>query len=411
MEASMEMSPSLTLEQLREQLATFVTDPYPVYQQMRDQTPTEFVFLPAGVVPGLDESYKAWALMKYTDVYSALRDHDTFSSARNPLVEKGIFPRLVLIADDPPRHTRFRRLVNKAFTLKRVEALEPWITQVANEQLRETGRGEVDVVQSYTIPLPVKVIARLLGIPGEEYPTFKRWSDTFISALISISMEERMKNTQEMIAYFGQMAAARRTHGADDLITALVEAEVDGESLDEWEILGFCILLLIAGNETTTNLMGNILNVLVERPDLWQRLREDRSLVETVIEETLRYESPVQQLFRVATRDVEVSGVKIAEGDMVMVFFGAANRDPLEFPNPDEFRLDRDLRNHVSFGMGIHYCLGAPLARAEARISLNAFLDRFPVLQRGQAPAIRQTASPIVFGFQQLPLVLDGGQR
>ena len=411
MEASMEMSPSLTLEQLREQLATFVTDPYPVYQQMRDQTPTEFVFLPAGVVPGLDESYKAWALMKYTDVYSALRDHDTFSSARNPLVEKGIFPRLVLIADDPPRHTRFRRLVNKAFTLKRVEALEPWITQVANEQLRETGRGEVDIVQSYTIPLPVKVIARLLGIPGEEYPTFKRWSDTFISALISISMEERMKNTQEMIAYFGQMAAARRTHGADDLITALVEAEVDGESLDEWEILGFCILLLIAGNETTTNLMGNILNVLVERPDLWQRLREDRSLVETVIEETLRYESPVQQLFRVATRDVEVSGVKIAEGDMVMVFFGAANRDPLEFPNPDEFRLDRDLRNHVSFGMGIHYCLGAPLARAEARISLNAFLDRFPVLQRGQAPAIRQTASPIVFGFQQLPLVLDGGQR
>jgi cytochrome P450 len=409
METSLEMGPSLTLEQMREQLATFVTDPYPVYQQMRDQTPMEFVFLPAGVVPGLDEPLKAWALMKYADVYNALRDHDTFSSARNPLIEKGIFPRLVLIANDPPRHTRFRRLVNKAFTLKRVEALEPWITQVANEQLHEMGRGEVDVVQSYTIPLPVKVIARLLGIPGEEYPTFKRWSDTFISALISISMEERMKNTQEMVAYFGQMAAARRAHGAEDLITALVESEVDGESLEEWEILGFCILLLIAGNETTTNLMGNMLNVLVERPDLWQRLREDRSLVETVIEETLRYESPVQQLFRVATRDVEVSGVKIAEGEMVAVFFGAANRDPREFPRPDEFRLDRDLRNHVSFGMGIHYCLGAPLARAEARISLNAFLDRFPVLKHGEAPAVRQTASPIIFGFQQFPLVLDGG--
>ncbi len=411
METILEMGPSLTLEQMREQLATFVTDPYPVYQQMRDQTPTELIFLPAGVVPGLDEPLKAWALMKYADVYNALRDHDTFSSARNPLVEKGIFPRLVLIADDPPRHTRFRRLVNKAFTLKRVEALEPWITKVANEQLDEMGTGEVDVVQSYTIPLPVKVIARLLGIPGEEYPTFKRWSDAFISALISITLEERMRNTQEMVAYFGKIAAARRAHGAEDLITALVEAEVEGESLEEWEILGFCMLLLIAGNETTTNLMSNMLNLLVDRPDLWQRLREDRGLVETIIEETLRYESPVQQLLRVATRDVEVSGVKIPEGEMVAVFFGAANRDPQEFPNPDEFRLDRDLRNHVSFGMGIHYCLGAPLARAEARILLNAFLDRFPVITHGEAQAVRQTQSPIVFGFQQLPLVLSAGGK
>jgi len=407
----MDTPAALSLEELRSGLATFLTDPYPTYREMRDQSPTLMEFVPGGIVPGLDEPIKAWALMKYDDVYSALRDHETFSSARNPFVEKGFFPQLVLIMDDPPRHTRFRRLVNKAFTLKRVEALEPWIKTIANELLDEIGAGETDIVQSYTIPLPVKIIARLMGIPGDDYSTFKRWSDTFISSLISISLEERMRNTMEMAEYFGKIAAARRAHGADDLISALVEAEIDGESLQDWEILGFCILLLIAGNETTTNLMGNMLNILTDRPELWRRLREDRSLVEPVIEETLRYESPVQQLLRTTTKEVTLSGVTIPANDLVAVFFGAANRDPKEFPNPDEFRLDRDLRNHVSFGVGIHYCLGAPLARAEAKISLNAFLDRFPTLQHGRAPAVRQSQSPVVFGFERLPLMLETGGR
>jgi len=383
-----------------------LSDPYPIYHQLRDRTPLSYIHIPGGLFPGIEEPIRAWALMKYSDVYGVLRDHETFSSARNPLIEKGVFPPLALITDDPPRHTRFRRLVNKAFTLKRIEALEPWITGVAHELLGEVDSREVELVSSYTIPLPVKVIAHLLGIPGEEYPTFKRWSDAFISSLVTTSQEERMMNTQEMVAYFGQMAAARRAHGAEDLITALVEAEIEGESLEDWEILGFCILLLIAGNETTTNLIGNMLNLLVDRPDLWRRLREDRNLVEPVIEETLRYEGPVRMLTRTTNRPVEISGVSIPEGELLGVFFGAANRDPTEFPNPDEFRLDRDLRNHVAFGMGIHYCLGAPLARAEAKITLNTFLDRFPSLTRGAASALRQTASPIVFGFQELPLVL-----
>ncbi len=397
----------LSIEQLRGDLATFLIDPYPTYQEMRDQSPVLMEFIPGGIVPGLNESLKAWALMKHDDVYAALRDHDTFSSAHNPFVEKGFFPQLVLIMDDPPRHTRFRRLVNKAFTLRRVEALEPWITTVAYELLDEIGAGETDIVQSYTIPLPVKVIARLLGIPGDDYPTFKHWSDTFISSLISISLEDRMKNTMEMVEYFGKIAAARRSQGAEDLITALVEAEIEGESLQDWEILGFCILLLIAGNETTTNLMSNMLNILADRPELWQRLRQDRSLVEPVIEETLRYESPVQQLLRTTTKEATLSGITIPANELVAVFFGAANRDPKEFPNPDEFRLDRDLRNHVSFGVGIHYCLGASLARAEAKISLNAFLDRFSTITHGAAPAVRQSQSPVVFGFERLPLSLN----
>jgi cytochrome P450 len=348
-------------------------------------------------------------LLKYEDVYGALRDHDTFVSGRNPRAGKAA-PKLTLLQDDPPRHTRFRRLVNKTFTLKRIEALTPWISSVANELLGKIGTAETDIVPSYTMPLPMLVIARLLGIPGEEYVTFRRWSEALLAAT-AMPPEERAKSNQEMMAYFGRMAAARRAQGAEDLITALVEAEVEGESLEDWEILGFCVLLLIAGNETTTNLLSNVLKLLADRPALWQQLREDRSLVEPVIEETLRYESPVQRLARQTTREVEVSEVRIPEGAEVWLFYGAANRDPSAFPNPDEFRLDRDLRNHVAFGAGIHYCLGAPLARAEAIITLNTFLDRFPVLKRGTAPVVRQTGAFAMFGFQQLPLVLASARQ
>jgi cytochrome P450 len=381
-----------------------IADPYPAYRQLRDRSPFNYLDVPAGTVPGVDQPSRSWALMKYADVYSVLRDHERYSHKRNPRVVKA-FPPLVLIFDDPPRHTRLRRLVNKTFTLKRIEALTPWITNVANELLDEAGREEIDIVERYAIPLPVKVIARLLGIPGNDYERFKHWSDAFLS-LVWMDNNKRMTSIHEMVGYFGKIAAARRAQGAEDLITALVEAELEGENLEEWEILGFCMLLLVAGNETTTNLMGNMFNLLAVRPELWLQLRNDRTLVEPIIEETLRYESPVHRISRTATTDVEISGVRIPAGDLVTVYFAAANRDPKEFPDPDEFRLDRDLCNHVAFGTGIHYCLGAPLARAEARVSLNAFLDRFSAIKPGQGTAVRQTLTPQVFGFARLPLVL-----
>ncbi|MDH5252187.1 MAG: cytochrome P450 [Nitrospira sp.] len=384
-----------------------IANPYPTYHELREHSPLNYEFLPAGAVSGMTEPVRAWALMRYRDVYGALRDHETFAS-RHSLAGK-VVPRLALIHDDPPRHTRFRHLVNKAFTLRRIEALKPWIASVVNELLNEmTAQPESELMQAYAIPLPVKVIAKMLGIPGEDYVRFKQWSDTFL-AFSSMRPDERAKSNQEMMTYFGHIAAARRAQGAEDLITALVEASVDGESLQDAEIIGFCILALIAGNETTTNLIGNMLGILLDRPELWDRLRANRSLVDVVIEETLRLESPFQRLSRITTRDTEVSGVAIPQGSLITIYYGAANRDPEEFPNPNEFQLDRDLRNHVAFGMGIHYCLGAPLARAEASITLNTFLDRFPVIERGSLPALRQTASLMVFGYQQLPLKFHMG--
>lgn len=378
-------------------------DPYPAYRQLREQSPVSYGNLPGPGINAAGILERRWGFMRYADVYNALRDHQTFSSETAATGQFG--QKMVLLQDDPPRHSRLRRLVNSAFTLKRVEALEPWITSIVHELLDDIGDREVDLVAEYSVPLPVRVIARLLGIPGEQYETFKRWSDAFISAT-AMTATERMQHVQAMVAYFGQMAAERRAHGAEDLITALVEGEIEGEALEEWEILGFCILLLIAGNETTTNLLGNMLNILAERPDLWQQLQSDRKLVELFIEETLRFESPVQRLFRVATREVEVSSKQIGKGDLVTLFYGAANRDPSAFPEPDIFRLDRDLRNHVAFGTGIHYCLGAPLARAEAKITLNACLNRLSRIERGAAPAVRQHASYIVLGFKHLPLRL-----
>ena len=382
----------------------FIANPYPTYHHLRDHSPLLCMTLPAGAFAGVNEPIRLWALMTHEDVSRALRDHETFVSGHSPLAGKA-YPKLALIQDDPPRHTQLRRLVNQAFTPKRIAALGPWITHVANALLDAIDTAETDLVPSYTIPLPTQVIAHLLGIPPAEYATFKRWSDTTI-AYTTIAPEARAQSDQAMMTYFGQMALARRAHGAEDLITALVEAEIEGEALEHWEIVSFCMELLIAGTETTTHLLGNMMNLFVDRPALWRQVRENRRLVDAVIDETLRYESPVQRLSRHTAREAAVSGVCLPAGAGVGIFYGAANRDPRAFPHPDEFRLDRDLRHQVAFGAGVHYCLGAPLARAEASITLHIFLDRFPVLTRGAGPAIRQTANTLMFGFQHLPLVL-----
>jgi cytochrome P450 len=370
-------------------------DPYPTYRRLREQAPVY-----------REPRFGTWVLTRFADVYGALRDHTTFSSAG------GIAPGMrgqggfvTMITTDPPRHTRLRALVNKAFTPRVVAELVPMMRRVVDELLADVDGGPVDMVETLTYPLPVIVIAQLLGIPPEERARFKRWSDAVVGVTDAGLREENQQAVVEMFQYFAAQIAARRAAETPghDLITAVVRAEIDGEALSDGELLSFCLLLLVAGNETTTNLIGNLLNVLADRPDLWRALRADRTLVEPAVEEALRYDSPVQALWRTATRDVELHGTTIAKDERVMVVYAAANRDPEAFPDPDTFRLDRQLNRHVAFGHGIHYCLGAPLARAEAAVALGALLDRYTALERPAAPAERLPTS-ILRGFRRLPL-------
>jgi cytochrome P450 len=388
------------------QLATAaaVADPYPFYRQLRALSPVRYPAYPVGT-SGKPEPFWVCALLRFADVSAALRDPATFSSQIYERVK--VPPKFMLLQDDPPRHTHLRRIVSKAFTPRRVAELEPWIAALAAELADEVGRGDVELMRAFAIPLPMRVIARLMGIPAADLPRFRRWSLALI-AWGFVSHEERVRNLQELTAYFQAAIAARGAarRDGDDLIAALLEADAEGGHLEEGEVLGLCFLLLVAGNETTTNLLGNMLGILADRPELWERARADRSLVEPILAEVLRFESPAQRLLRVTTRPVELHGVALDAGEIVSVCFGAANRDPEVFADPDTFRVDRPPAEHLAFGAGIHACLGATLSRTEARIALNALLDRFPTVTRGREPAVRQSSAALSFGYTQLPLVV-----
>lgn len=351
-----------------------------------------------------DEATGGWVVTRFEDVRAVLRDHETFSSAAMGFGEGNPLP---LLTNDPPRHTELRKLVNKAFTTAALRRLEPDIRAIANRLVRQLPTAEpVDVVQRFTIPLPVAVIASMMDIPAERSDDFKRWSDALTGTLAGLPRAERAAQVMEMASFFAEMIPERRTRPGNDLVSAVANAEVDGASLSESDIVGFCILLLIAGNETTTNLLANLLNLLADRPKVVARLRADADLVDAAIEETLRFDGPVQFISRQATRDVTVQERQISAGEVVHVVLGASNRDPREHDDPGHFRLDRERRHHHTFGHGIHFCIGAPLARLEARIGMQALLERFG--QISHAPgADERTASQLLRGFNHLWLQLE----
>jgi cytochrome P450 len=325
-----------------------------------------------------------WIILDFEGVKRALADHDTFSSNLANVPGRGN-PGQWFIFFDPPRHTKLRALISKAFTPRVAANLEPRIREVSRELLDQSiERGAMDLVADFSIPLPMRVIAELLGVPAADWARYRRWSDVILKIANTISRDEEAARTiadfravtAEMRTFLADWIAERRSSPRDDLLTRLIEAEVDGDHLAAEEILGFVQLLLVGGQETTTNLINNAVLSLIEHPDQLTLLRRAPELLPGALEEVLRYRSPLQWMPRATTRAVEMHGQVIPAGKLVLPLIGSANRDPHHFADADRFNITRDPNPHIAFGLGIHACLGAPLARLEARIALADFLGR-----------------------------------
>ncbi len=355
-----------------------------------------------------------WHVFRYDDVQRVLSDYTTFSSEGRRRQEQegeanaGL--RASLISSDPPRHRQLRSLVNLAFTPRAVEALEPRITEIVQQLLDAVAaEGCMDLIWDFAYPLPVIVIAELLGVPPEERDRFKRWSDAIVTG--GRAQMEFRQAQREMAEYFTRLIEERRRAPREDLISSLLAAQIEGEHLDLNAMLGFCMLLLIAGNETTTNLIGNAVWCLDEQPETFAAVRADPALLPGAIEEVLRFRSPVQAMFRTTAKEAVLGGQTLRAGEGVVAWIGSANRDETVFPDAERFDPRRAPNRHLAFGYGIHFCLGAPLARAEARIALTGLLDRFPDLHRVPGAAPEPIESLFVYGPKLLPVRFTAGGR
>jgi cytochrome P450 len=349
-------------------------NPYPLYDQMRSAAPVV-----------RDPATGLWMLFDHESVKRALNDHDTFSSA----VTRGQAAKW-LVFIDPPRHVKLRALVMRAFMPKSVAALETRIREISRKLLNDCiSAGEFDLVAGFSLPLPMMVVGDMLGIPSSDWVRFREWSDIILDLSYSVAggvAGEKATQafrvvTAEMAAYLAALLDERRATPKDDLLTRLVQAEVDGERLTDDDILGFFQLLLVAGHETTTNLINNAVLCLLEHRDQLDHLVARPDLVPSAIEEVLRYRSPLQWVMRGVRQEVELRGQTIPVGAMVLPLIGSANRDAAVFPEPGRFDITRDPNPQIAFGHGIHFCLGAPLSRLEGRIALGDLLEHLPDLE------------------------------
>ncbi len=369
-----------------------LSDPYPVFRELRVSDP---VFR--------SPILRIWLLTRYADCVHVLGDPDFSSNRLQSSVYRFIQPRRFVSSElldtlsetllmlDPPKHTRIRSLVNRAFTPRVVGELRPRIENVVEELLDDAAaQGGMDLVEGLAAPLPIIVIAEMLGIPPADRDKFKRWSNDVAALLDVLSSDIPLRQIQhsfdEMADYLRHVFAERRADPKGDLISALVSVEHEGEKLGDDELLPIAILLLMAGHETTTNLIGNAGVLLLRHPGERKRLQAEPGLIRSAIEEVLRYESPVQGTDRVALRDVEIGGKRIRKSETLILVTAAANRDPEQFPDPERFDVGRSDNRHLAFGRGIHFCLGANLARAEAQIAIGSLLRSFPDFSGPQHP-------------------------
>ena len=349
-------------------------DPYPVYRELRDNHPAYY-----------NEEFDFWTLSRFADVLQALEKPQIYSSAQGIFVGApdeiaNMFEAVIMM--DPPRHTQMRMLVNRAFTPRRIAELAPRILGIANALIDDfIDRGSCDLVDDFAAPLPTIVIAELLGVPTEDQKMFKERSNALVNDAGRPTDEldpARMVPFLELIQYLNQVFEERRKQPRDDLMSALLAAEVEGQKLTQTELTSFALLLLVAGNETTTNLLGNGFQMMYDHPDQRARLAANPDELPHAIEEFLRFESPAAGLARTLTQDVELHGQTMRQGQKVMLLYGSANRDERQFDAPDVMDTSRKPTQHLAFGYGTHFCLGASLARLESRIGFEQLLARAP---------------------------------
>jgi len=391
-------------------------NPYPFYAAMRRESPIH------PLVPGAP----LYAITRYADVIHILHHPELFSSSALQAALQGgatglgpnsgalaghrLLASPMMIATDPPDHGRLRRLINRGFTPHRIAALEPRIREIANRCLDEAIRdGELELVRGFSIPLPVTVIAEMLGVESDRVDQFKAWSDAFILGLSGASgqysPDDVRKAADEMADYFERIAADRLANPKDDLISVLSQAE-EGDALSTGELLSFLALLLIAGNETTTNLIGNGVKALLAHPDQLERVLADPTLIPAMVDEVLRYDSPIQALPRSNSEALELPSGKVPENSTLLVFYAAANHDEEQFPNAESFDIDRSAQEHLAFSHGIHYCLGASLARLEARVAFETLFSRCSKLELA-ADSIPMLDSSVLRGPKSVSLHVE----